>query len=231
MNRVISFSINPTEEEKAKATMRSLGVQSRWGKEWQSEVYFASIDGRIPDDAEVVNVEGWAFCCETNTRMMKLNREENLINEYELKRGYRGIFDATLHSGSRRILKCDSESQFEKVMQDEERISKRAEFEEFDWMLTIEHGVNIRTLISKALSTGLRRYVNRIRYWIEQFEKKELIEFVLKDEILIEEFELKDEDATFTRPNGVVEHNEVEPITFEPKKFFVDIDERFKRVV
>lgn len=227
---MISFSVNPTDEEKARAALRSVDVHSSRGKEWQSEVYFACIDGRIPEDVEV-NVDAWAVRCESNTIMMKISREENLLNEREFKQGYRGVFDASLHTGLRLNLKCESESQFDKVIQSDERKLVRVEFEEFCKVLVIEHGVNMKTLIRKALTTGLRRYVNRIRYWIEQYEKQELIEFVLRDKVLVDEFELNDEDATFTRPNGVVEHNEFESKTFETKKFFVDIDERFKRVV
>ncbi|WP_080833692.1 hypothetical protein [Cohnella massiliensis] len=240
MNRVISFSINKTMEEVDNACrvafndyddideIEDIRARKVHFEEWRSEVIFAYLEERVGD---FVNFEAFATRCERNRVYAKSSREVNLLSKDEWERGKSGINDPSYQPRSRRNENTEVDSLIEKLAHEEERDAKRVEFEEFYEVLAIEHGVNIKTLIRKALSTGLRRYVNRIRYWIEQYEKQELIEFVLRDKVLVDEFELNDEDATFTRPNGIVEHNEVEPKTFGPKKFIVDVDERFKCVV
>lgn len=204
MNRVIGFSINKPDEEVFEGTKVALGcheeirVSSNRAKEWQSEIIFAYLEGRVGD---YVNVEAFAVKCDENQLYTKISRENNFIDSSELTKGFRGVTDSSIYSGSRRNEKNNVDCYIEKLAQEEERPARRAEFEEFYEVLAIEQGINLRSLISKALTTGLRSFINRIRHYMEVYGKEELIEAVLKDEILLRDvLELKEDEEISTIP-------------------------------
>ncbi|WP_201317569.1 hypothetical protein [Paenibacillus sp. EPM92] len=228
---MISFSINKTDEEVFDATRVALGSQkgkySSRGKEWQSEVIFAYLEGRVAGD--YVNVEGFAVRCEENTNFAKWSREDNFIDNAEWQRGFKGVTDTSHYSGSTRQEKNEVDNLIDKLVQDEEEEAAIAEFEELYDEVAVEHGVNLKTLIKKALQTGYARYINRVSEIVKEYGKEGLMEFILRNEKLCNVLELKDEEA----PNITFEGGEQIEVGYANlgRKYFIHAGERIKQVV
>lgn len=197
MNKVISFSINKTDEEVFEAArvayndfddideIEEIRTRKDPYAEGRSELIEKCLKGIIKNDD--VNVIGYAIGYEQIRRMAKCSRETNFLRDDEIQQGFTtGITYATYSSSRSR-----QENEIDKAIERLDHGGVIAEFEEFYDVVAVEHGVNLRTIIKKALLTAHRSYVNRIRLLMKEYGKEELIETILRSEELLYKLGLK----------------------------------------
>lgn len=225
---MLTFSLNKTDEEFFEACrivynnfedikeVEDIRIRKDPYAEGRSELLIKCLTAL--DKYQGVNVIGYAIRCEQFSRYSKINREINIVDVEEFEHGYRGVTDSYL---------CNSiKSQFEES--DFDRLINRidfetgflaiiAEFEEFYMELSIERGINIKTLIKRALA-GDTRAIKRVAAYVKEFRKEELMKTILTNidplfDLLIKDVPLPNrKDFAVGRSNEVAigqgSHNE-----------------------
>lgn len=207
---MISFSINKTDEEVFQAArvaysdfegvigynyydylneIEEIRLRNDLFAEWRSEVIVKYLDGRIKNDD--VNVGGYAIAIEQNARLAKASRETNFVSVSDKEQDEKGITENSplvQHHCTNNV-----EDWLEKFIVNDEMEAIKTEFKEFYETVAVEHGLNLETLIRKALLTGHRSNVSRIKLLMKEYGKEELIETILRNEELCFKLGLKDD--------------------------------------
>lgn len=166
---MLTFSLNKTTTDvMGKVATIDCATNSDLGRQWLSEIYFNSLDGRVNDN---VNVTAYGYACEQNTKMVKQKREVNLITVDEAADGVKGIADVVASYIDNNIDSLIEASEFKYQME---------QFIEMRDYLLIEEGVALDRLILQAKRAN-EKAIKRLRDLITDYHLEDMVKAVLEN--------------------------------------------------
>lgn len=174
---MLTFSINRdfTDIVTGEKAVKIKTPTNRYGREWLSVAIFSAFKNNKMEGTSL-DTDAYGMGCEKIARKKK-RKEVNILADEELEAGFGGGVTSD-------VVKSLDDS-YEKVIESRNLDTVVTDFIEMQEYLKIEEGVNLFTILTRAIANFSRSQM-RIKQLVEEYEMEEIIVSVLKEPSALE---------------------------------------------